>query len=204
MNPAKYKRLISGLRIIATEESARAVWKGWAPTLLGYIPQGALKYGLYEVFKDLYASMAGKEYSQKYKGWIWCAGAASAEFVADIALCPMEMVKVKVQTSVPGTFPTSLGAAVIEMNTNRQVTRFPYGSIVPLWSRQIPYTVAKFYTFEKVIAFIHFSLDLSFFNYKQPNLLENSPINSHFRNFNFSRLCLLLLISDDVIHLHHN
>ncbi|UJR38676.1 hypothetical protein I4U23_031342 [Adineta vaga] len=155
VNPAKYKHLISGLRTIATEESARAVWKGWAPTLLGYIPQGALKYGLYEVFKDLYASIAGQEYAQQYKGWIWCAGAASAEFLADIALCPMEMVKVKVQTSVPGTFPTSLGAAVVEMNTNRQTTRFPYGSIVPLWSRQIPYTVAKFYTFEKVVQYFY-------------------------------------------------
>jgi solute carrier family 25 phosphate transporter 3 len=46
--------------------------------------------------------LVGQQYAQQYKGWIWCAGAASAEFLADIALCPMEMVKVKVQTSVPG------------------------------------------------------------------------------------------------------
>jgi solute carrier family 25 phosphate transporter 3 len=62
----------------------------------------------------------------------------------------MEMVKVKVQTSVPGTFPTAVIPATIAMNANRQVTRFPYGSIIPLWSRQIPYTVTKFYFFEKV------------------------------------------------------
>ncbi len=66
----------------------------------------------------------------------------------------MEMVKVKVQTSVPGTFPTALIPATIAMNANRQVTRFPYGSIVPLWSRQIPYTVAKFYFFEKVVFYL--------------------------------------------------
>jgi hypothetical protein len=29
-------------------------------------------------------------------------------------------------------------------------TRFPFGSLVPLWSRQIPYTMAKFFFFEKV------------------------------------------------------
>jgi hypothetical protein len=27
---------------------------------------------------------------------------------------------------------------------------FPFKSVVPLWSRQIPYTMAKFYFFEKV------------------------------------------------------
>jgi solute carrier family 25 phosphate transporter 3 len=104
--------------------------------------------------------LVGQQYAQQYKGWIWCAGAASAEFLADIALCPMEMVKVKVQTSVPGTFPTAFAPAFTEMNMNRHITRFPYGSIVPLWSRQIPYTVAKFYTFEKVLTKISFSLSL--------------------------------------------
>ncbi|UJR29549.1 hypothetical protein I4U23_010766 [Adineta vaga] len=158
VNPKKYTNLISGLKKITTEESFRAVWKGWAPTLLGYIPQGALKYGLYEVFKDFYSNLIGEHYSQQYKGWIWCAGAASAEFLADIALCPMEMVKVKIQTSVPGTFPTSLTPAIIEMNTHKNFTKFPYGSIVPLWSRQIPYTVAKFYTFEKVVQYFYTNL----------------------------------------------
>jgi len=72
-------------------------------------------------------------------------------FFADIALCPMEMVKVKVQTSPPGTWPTAFGAAFAQMNAQRAETRFPFGSVVPLWSRQIPYTMAKFYFFEKVV-----------------------------------------------------
>jgi len=82
---------------------------------------------------------------------LWLAASASAEFFADIALCPMEMVKVKVQTSPHGTFPTALGPAVSTMQANAADTRFPFGSLVPLWSRQIPYTMAKFYFFEKVV-----------------------------------------------------
>ncbi|KAJ3050692.1 Cu/Pi carrier [Rhizophlyctis rosea] len=155
VNPGKYKGLVSGLRTIVAEEGARAVWKGWAPTLLGYSAQGAFKYGLYEVFKDTYSNLAGKENAEKYKGLIWCAGSASAEFFADIALCPLEMVKVKVQTSVPGTFPTQFGAALTEMRATSAVTRFPFGSLTPLWSRQIPYTVAKFYFFEKAVQFFY-------------------------------------------------
>ncbi|KAJ3038106.1 Cu/Pi carrier [Rhizophlyctis rosea] len=155
VNPQKYKGLVSGLRTIMAEEGAVAVWKGWAPTLLGYSAQGAFKYGLYEVFKDFYSNLAGKENADKYKGLIWCAGSASAEFFADIALCPLEMVKVKVQTSPAGTFPTAFGAALGKMRAESATTRFPFGSLTPLWSRQIPYTVAKFYFFEKAVQYFY-------------------------------------------------
>ncbi len=63
----------------------------------------------------------------------------------------MEMVKVKIQTSPSGTFPTATGAAIAQMTANKIETRFPFGSLVPLWSRQIPYTMAKFYFFEKIV-----------------------------------------------------
>jgi len=155
VNPQKYKGLSQGLKTIIAEEGSAALWKGWAPTLIGYSAQGAFKYGLYEVFKDFYTNLAGPELATTYKGLIWCAGSASAEFFADIALCPMEMVKVKVQTSAAGTFPTSLGPALAAMNADRAVTRFPFGSLTPLWSRQIPYTVAKFYFFEKAVQFFY-------------------------------------------------
>jgi solute carrier family 25 phosphate transporter 3 len=59
--------------------------------------------------QDYYSNLAGQENAGKYKKIIWLAGSASAEFFADIALCPMEMVKVKIQTSPAGTFPTALG-----------------------------------------------------------------------------------------------
>eukprot|EP01111_Echinosteliopsis_oligospora_P005541 TRINITY_DN1893_c0_g1_i1.p1 TRINITY_DN1893_c0_g1~~TRINITY_DN1893_c0_g1_i1.p1 ORF type:complete len:320 (-),score=94.44 TRINITY_DN1893_c0_g1_i1:49-1008(-) len=151
VNPGKFKGLASGLRTIVAEEGAAAVWKGWFPTLVGYSLQGAFKYGLYEAFKDTYSNLLGEENAAKYKALVWCAGSASAEVFADIALCPLEMIKVKVQTSPAGSFPTSFFPALAQMSANRAETRFPYGSLVPLWSRQIPYTVAKFFFFEKCV-----------------------------------------------------
>jgi solute carrier family 25 (mitochondrial phosphate transporter), member 3 len=155
VNPAKYPGTISGIRIIAAEEGAGALLKGWLPTLLGYSMQGLFKFGLYEFFKDAYSNMVGEEKSKQYRGLIWCAGSASAEFFADVALCPMEMVKVKVQTSPHGTWPVAFGPALAKMNMERAETRFPFGSVVPLWSRQIPYTVAKFFFFEKVVSLFY-------------------------------------------------
>jgi len=150
-NPQKYKGLIVGMQTIIKEEGAMAVWKGWAPTLIGYSMQGFCKFGFYEMFKDLYVNFLGKEKGYKYRDFVYLAASASAEVIADVALCPMEMVKVKVQTSPAGTWPLGLVEATNAMIAQRAETRFPFGSVVPLWCRQVPYTMAKFYFFEKTV-----------------------------------------------------
>jgi len=150
-NPGKYKGLLSGLKTVTAEEGGNAIWKGWGPTAVGYSAQGLFKFGLYEIFKDFYSNLAGKDSYYEYRDFIYLGASASAEFFADIALCPWEMVKVKVQTSPKGTFPVAFGPALQAMRERRAETRFPFGSVVPLWSRQIPYTMAKFYFFEKTV-----------------------------------------------------
>jgi solute carrier family 25 (mitochondrial phosphate transporter), member 3 len=133
----KYKGLGSGLRTLVAEEGATGIWKGFGPTFVGYSLQGMFKYGLYEVFKDAYSNLAGEELASKYKGTIWLVGSASAEVFADVALCPLEMTKVRIQTSAVGTFPTGFGAALAAMQANKVEFRYPFGSLVPLWSRQV-------------------------------------------------------------------
>lgn len=137
VNPAKYSGLGSGIKTLLAEEGANGIWKGVGPTFVGYSLQGMFKYGLYEVFKDTYSNLAGEELAEKYKPAIWLAGSASAEVFADIALCPLEMTKVKIQTSQNGSFPTTFGAALKEMSRTKVETRYPFGSLVPLWSRQV-------------------------------------------------------------------
>ena len=44
-------------------------------------------------------SLFFQEYSYQYRTSLYLAASASAEFFADIALCPLESVKVRVQTS---------------------------------------------------------------------------------------------------------
>ena len=70
--------------------------------------QGAFKYGGYEFFKKFYSDLAGEQNAYKYKTWLYLTASASAEAIADVALCPFEAVKVRMQTTVPpfasGTF----------------------------------------------------------------------------------------------------
>ena len=56
--------------------------------------QGAFKFGCYEFFKNLYGGIIGEEAAYTNQTLLYLAASASAEFFADIALCPMEAVKV--------------------------------------------------------------------------------------------------------------
>jgi solute carrier family 25 phosphate transporter 3 len=66
--------------------------------------QGAGKYGFYEYFKHFYSELAGEETAKKYKTTLYLTASASAEFIADIGLCPFEAVKVRMQTTMPPAF----------------------------------------------------------------------------------------------------
>ena len=151
VSPKKYTGMGMGIRLIMKEEGFAGIWKGWGPTAVGYSFQGAGKFGLYEIFKDLYSTQVGEENAYQYRGAVYVAASGSAEFFADILLCPWEMTKVKIQTSPQGTWPVAFGPALSKMWVERADTRFPFGSLPPLWGRQIPYTIAKFYFFEKTV-----------------------------------------------------
>ncbi|KAI3463573.1 hypothetical protein Pfo_020236 [Paulownia fortunei] len=152
IDPAKYKSVSSGFSILLKEQGVKGFFRGWAPTLLGYSAQGAFKYGLYEFFKKYYSDIAGPEYAAKYKTLIYLAGSASAEFIADVALCPFEALKVRVQTQ-PG-FARGLADGLPKLIKAEGASGL-YKGIVPLWGRQIPYTMMKFATFENIVEGIY-------------------------------------------------
>ncbi|XP_078180422.1 mitochondrial phosphate carrier protein 3, mitochondrial-like [Carex rostrata] len=152
INPTKYKSISSGFGVLLQEQGARGFFRGWVPTLLGYSAQGACKFGFYEFFKKYYSDLAGPENAAKYKTLIYLGGSASAEFIADLALCPMEAVKVRVQTQ-PG-FARGLSDGLPKFIKSEGFGGL-YKGIVPLWGRQIPYTMMKFASFETVVEMIY-------------------------------------------------
>jgi len=135
IDPLKYKNITSAFKTTIKEQGLKGFTRGWSPTLLGYSAQGAFKYGLYEYAKKYYSDIVGPEYAAKYKTLIYLAGSASAEIVADVALCPMEAVKVRVQTQ-PG-FARGLSDGLPKI-IKSEGFRGLHKGLVPLWGRQIP------------------------------------------------------------------
>ncbi|KAK9501153.1 hypothetical protein O3M35_002244 [Rhynocoris fuscipes] len=152
VDPGKYKNLMNGFKVTIAEEGYKGLAKGWAPTFYGYSMQGAFKFGLYEYFKVLYHDIIGEENAFLWRTSLYLAASASAEFFADIALSPMEAVKVKIQTS-PG-YANTLRQAVPKMMGEEGFNAF-YKGLVPLWCRQIPYTMMKFACFERTLELLY-------------------------------------------------
>lgn len=148
IDPVKYKSIPTGFSLTVKEGGAVGLVRGWGPTLIGYSVQGAGKFGLYEYFKKYYADLAGEEAAKKYKTLIFLAGSASAEFFADIGLCPFEAVKVKVQTQ-PG-WAKGLSDGLPKLYAAEGLGGL-YKGLQPLWGRQIPYTMMKFACFENTV-----------------------------------------------------
>jgi len=150
----KYKSIGNGFKVTLAEGGAKGLVLGWAPTAIGYSAQGLCKFGFYEVFKKIYSDMIGEENTYLYRTSLYLASSASAEFFADIALSPMEACKVRMQTSPVGTFPTTLRGAFPRIMKDEGINGF-YKSLVPLWCRQIPYTMMKFACFERTVEAIY-------------------------------------------------
>lgn len=104
VDPNLYKGNFEAWGKIGRAEGIRGVFTGWSPTFIGYSVQGAGKYGFYEYFKHVYAVAVGEENAAKFKTGLYLAASASAEFIADLGLCPFEAVKVRMQTTIPPAF----------------------------------------------------------------------------------------------------
>lgn len=137
-------------------EGVRGIFTGWSPTLLGYSAQGAFKYGWYEYFKKTYSDMAGPEAANKYKTALYLSASASAEFLADIALCPFEAVKVRMQATIPAQYTGTLDG--FRKIAGAEGIGGLYKGLYPLWARQIPYTMMKFASFETIVEMIYHRL----------------------------------------------
>ncbi|KAK0731151.1 mitochondrial carrier domain-containing protein [Lasiosphaeris hirsuta] len=151
-----YKGNFQGWKIIYRGEGLRGIFTGWSPTFFGYSAQGAFKYGWYEYFKKTYSDAAGPEAAHKYKTVLYLSASASAEFLADLALCPFEAVKVRMQTTIPSQYKGTLDG--ISQITAKEGIAGLYKGLVPLWGRQIPYTMMKFASFETIVEKIYDTL----------------------------------------------
>jgi solute carrier family 25 (mitochondrial phosphate transporter), member 3 len=148
LDPATYNRgLLGGFKQVVQKEGAGALLTGAGPTFAGYFLQGALKFGGYEFFKQQWINQIGLENASNYRTAIYLASSATAEFFADIALCPLEATRIRL-VSEP-TYANGLIGGFSKMLKSEGVGAF-YAGFGPILFKQIPYTMAKFVVYEKV------------------------------------------------------
>ncbi|PIN15709.1 Mitochondrial phosphate carrier protein [Handroanthus impetiginosus] len=151
VNPIKYNGILSGFSTLCREEGAHALWRGWSGKLFGYGVQGGCKFGLYEYFKKIYGDLL----IDQRKGVIFFLSSASAQIFADVALCPFEAVKVRVQTQ--SSFAKGLADGFPKLYANEGLRGF-YKGLLPLWGRNLPFSMVMFTTFEHSVELIYHNI----------------------------------------------
>ncbi|KAJ4846631.1 Mitochondrial phosphate carrier protein 1, mitochondrial [Turnera subulata] len=148
VNPIKYHSISSGFSALLREQGPSSFWRGWSGKFFGYGVQGGCKFGLYEYFKKLYSDVL-VDHSRTF---IFFLSSASAQVFADMALCPFEAIKVRVQTQP--TYAKGLIDGFPKFYNAEGLTGI-YRGLLPLWGRNLPFSMVMFSTFEHSVDLIY-------------------------------------------------
>ncbi|KAL1891274.1 mitochondrial phosphate carrier protein [Sporothrix stenoceras] len=134
--------MVQAARRIVANEGASALLTGFGPTAVGYLVQGGAKFAGYEFFKKKYIDLLGGiEQATPHRTAVYLGASASAEFFADIALCPLEATRIRL-VSQRG-FASGLASGFVRIAREEGLRGF-YSGFVPLLFKQIPYAVGQF------------------------------------------------------------
>jgi len=157
LEPEVYnKGMLAGFRQVVQNEGAGALLTGFGPTAAGYFLQGAFKFGGYEFFKKQWVDALGYEKACENRTAIYLASAASAEFFADVALCPLEATRIRLVSNP--TYASGLASCAARLLKEEGLVKGFYSGFGPILFKQIPYTMAKFVVFEKLSETVYSAL----------------------------------------------
>ncbi|KAL6859801.1 mitochondrial phosphate carrier protein [Amphichorda felina] len=140
--------MVRAARTIVAKEGASALLTGFGPTAVGYLVQGGAKFAGYEFFKKTFINAAGgPDRAVDRRTAIYLGASASAEFFADILLCPLEATRIRL-VSQRG-YATGLTTGFARMAREEGLRGF-YSGFVPLLFKQVPFAVGQFSVHEAV------------------------------------------------------
>ncbi|KAJ6090459.1 mitochondrial phosphate carrier protein [Penicillium sp. IBT 16267x] len=150
--------LLGGLRQVISHDGVAALTTGLGPTVAGYFLQGACKFGGYEFFKRQMIDVVGPEAASRHRNVVYLTSSATAEFLGDLILCPFEAIRIRL-VSEP-TFARGLVDGFRKMVIQEGVGGF-YSGLGPILLKQMPYTMATFVVYEKMIELAYHFIDRS-------------------------------------------
>ncbi|KAI0021697.1 mitochondrial phosphate carrier protein [Xylariomycetidae sp. FL0641] len=138
----KGMNMVRAGRHIVGQEGASALLTGFGPTAVGYLVQGGGKFAGYEFFKKKFIDLVGsQETAVRHRTAIYLSASASAEFLADIALCPLEATRIRLVSQ--RRFAPGFASGFLKLARTEGVRGF-YAGFVPLLAKQVPYAVGQF------------------------------------------------------------
>ena len=142
-------------RTILETSGPRGFLRGLGPTAIGYSVQGLIKFGGYETLKRAGNRLIARARPDDERTppllriSMMLAAAGSAELAATLFLCPLETVKLRMQTDAA---VASLGVArAVGHIVRSEGAAALYVGLGPIALRQVPYTMVKLVAYDALI-----------------------------------------------------
>lgn len=150
------------MKIMKDDGGPRALLAGLGPTTYGYLFEGAIKFGIYEVSKPLVGSILAWSAARcrvscincKILGFIISGGIAGV--AASIMLCPMEALRIRL-VAEPQMAANGWVDGGLSMVDNEGIKGF-WKSLPAMLCKQVPYTITKNVSFDYITTIAYSSL----------------------------------------------
>lgn len=150
------KGFIGATLAMVRTDGMKVLLSGLGPTTIGYLFEGAAKFGIYEVLKptikkfmtSVSLALSSPRLDSHFISYILCGSVSG--LVAAILLCPMEALRIR-QVAEPEFSELGTVDGGITMVKQEGVYAF-YKSLLAMISKQVPYTVTKQVTFDGINA----------------------------------------------------
>lgn len=150
-------------RQIVKEEGFSALWAGLGPTTFGYLLEGAIKFGVYEVLKPALkfwltriASMSSSLAFLNSQFVTFVLSGIVSGLAASFVLCPMETLRIRL-VAEPNYTSGNWIRGGFKILKKEGVHGFTKG-MKPMILKQVPYTVTKNVSFDLFTKFFYSTL----------------------------------------------
>lgn len=142
------------------EDGFKALWAGLGPTTFGYLLEGAIKFGVYEILKpalkswlSAIASLSSSLVFLKAPFYSFVLSGIVSGLAASFILCPMEVIRIRLVAEPHYTSGNWLRGGY-KILRKEGVNGFSKG-LNPMILKQVPYTVTKNVSFDLITRFFY-------------------------------------------------
>ena len=139
---------------IVKDEGMQFLLQGLGPTISGYMIQGSLKYGFYEIFKPMLLESHPEVFAD-HKVLLLITAAALAETIGSSTLTPFEAARIRLVDNPD--YATGLQSALGRMLEDGGYSGL-FSSLIPILTRNVPYTMIQLALFETITSAIYAEL----------------------------------------------
>lgn len=143
------------LKQIIEKEGPVTLLQGMGPTLSGYALQGGLKYGFYEIFKQIIKFLMHENDFYIDRILMFMIAGGLAETIGTSVLTPFEAARIRLVSNP--SYASGIATCITKMIAEDGFGSL-YAGLIPIMLKQVPFTILQLSSFEYLTSTIYSKL----------------------------------------------